>query len=115
MKVIIALAALVAVATAAPQAYPYQQNLDTDKDAVVLKYDSENLGIDHYNYAYEISNGISSQENGEVVNTGAENQSIVVRGQYSFVAPDGNTYTVSYVADDNGFQPQGAHIPQNTK
>lgn len=40
---IIAFAALVAVAVAAPQ--------NRDADAVVLKYDSDNIGVDGYNFA----------------------------------------------------------------
>lgn len=62
-------------------------------------------------FSYETSNGISSEESGEVKNEGREDESIAVRGQFSFVGPDGVTYTVQYIADENGFQPQGAHIP----
>lgn len=41
---------------------------------------------------------------------GAERSTLVVRGSYSYVVGD-TTYTVNYVADQNGFQPQGDHIP----
>lgn len=62
---------------------------------------------------YETSNGISQQETGELVNPGQENESIAVRGTFSYTGLDGVTYTVTYVADDNGFRPEGAHLPHS--
>ncbi|CAG9771908.1 unnamed protein product [Ceutorhynchus assimilis] len=103
MKVVIALFALVAVAVAAPQ--------NPDAAAQVLKYESENIGVDGYNFGYETSNGISHQEQGELVNPGAENEAVAVRGSYQYTGPDGVLYSVTYIADENGFQPQGAHLP----
>lgn len=61
--------------------------------------------------SYEISDGTSAQQEGELKNAGTENEALSVRGSFSWVAPDGQTYTVNYIADENGFQPQGAHIP----
>ncbi|XP_049822114.1 flexible cuticle protein 12-like [Aethina tumida] len=106
MRVIIAVATLIAVSVAAPQGGP-------DKDAVVTRYESDNIGVDGYNYAYETSNGISGQEQGTLNNAGSENEAIAVRGSYSFTGPDGVTYTITYVADENGFQPEGAHLPKS--
>ncbi|KAJ3653982.1 hypothetical protein Zmor_013200 [Zophobas morio] len=104
MKVIVVVAALLAVALARPQ--------NRDADAQIVRADTDNIGVGGYKYSYETSNGISSDEQGEVKNEGREDESIAVRGQFSFVGPDGVTYTVQYIADENGFQPQGAHIPQ---
>ncbi|XP_017775407.1 PREDICTED: flexible cuticle protein 12-like [Nicrophorus vespilloides] len=106
MKLIIAFAALVAVALAAPQH-------KEDKDAYVVRQELDNIGVDGYQHAYETSNGISASEQGQVINAGTENEAIAVRGQFSYVGADGVTYTVTYVADENGFQPQGAHIPKD--
>lgn len=34
-----------------------------------------------------------------------------MRGSYSYTGPDGIVYTITYIADENGFRAEGAHIP----
>uniref|UniRef100_T1GAP1 Uncharacterized protein n=1 Tax=Megaselia scalaris TaxID=36166 RepID=T1GAP1_MEGSC len=48
---------------------------------------------------------------GTIEQIDADNSAVVVKGSFSYVADDGLTYTVNYVADENGYQPQGAHLP----
>ncbi|XP_030746749.1 flexible cuticle protein 12-like [Sitophilus oryzae] len=103
MKVVAILFALVAVAVTAP--------LDSDKDAIVLRHNADNIGVDGYSYDFETSNGIAAQEQGQIVNAGSENEANQVRGQFSYTGPDGVVYSVSYIADENGYQPVGAHLP----
>ncbi|CAH0727795.1 unnamed protein product, partial [Brenthis ino] len=86
-----------AAASAAPQNY---------QDVQILRYDVNNSGLDSYNFAWELSDGSKHEEQGQLKNQGTENEAISVQGQYSWVAPDGVTYTVTYIADENGFQPQ---------
>ncbi|XP_063697911.1 larval cuticle protein 65Ag1-like [Culicoides brevitarsis] len=100
MKFLIVLAALVAVALA-------QANDET------IRYDVDNIGVDGYKFAYETSGGIKHEESAVVNNLGTENEAISVKGSYSFVADDGQTYTVNFVADENGYQPEGAHLPKS--
>lgn len=59
----------------------------------------------------ETSNGITAQEDGVLKNAGTDNEIYAVRGQFSYTGPDGVVYSVTYIADENGFQPQGNHIP----
>ena len=63
-----------------------------------------------YNFSYDTENGISVSESGRPQGTG-QAQSEVVQGRYSYTAPDGSPITVEYTADENGFHPQGAHLP----
>ncbi|XP_055912844.1 cuticle protein CP14.6-like [Eupeodes corollae] len=104
MKFVIVFSALFAVALSA--------SIATDSShAETLRYDNDNIGVEGYKYAVETSDGKAASEQGIVKNVGAENEAIAVQGQYSYVGPDGVTYTVTYIADENGFQPQGAHLP----
>ncbi|XP_035914195.1 flexible cuticle protein 12-like [Anopheles stephensi] len=82
-----------------------------DQNAETLKYDSNINGVDGYSYQYETSNGISAQEAGELKNVG-EASALAVRGSFTYTADDGQVYTVNYIADENGFQPEGEHIPK---
>lgn len=70
-----------------------------------------NNGDGSYHFSYETENGIKAQEQGEVKNKGSENEIQSVSGSYSYTAPDGQVITVTYIADENGFQPTGDHLP----
>lgn len=59
----------------------------------------------------ETSDGFRHEQTGELRNEGTDNQVLVVKGSYSYIGPDGITYTVIYIADENGFQPEGEHLP----
>lgn len=64
------------------------------------------------NSRYATSNNIQADESGELRQGGAEGAYLVKRGSYSFTGQDGVTYTINYTADENGFHPEGAHIPK---
>lgn len=62
-------------------------------------------------FRVETSDGQFKEEVGQLINPGIPDaESIAVRGQYSYIAPDGVLYTVSYVADENGFQPHAEQV-----
>ncbi|XP_011164215.1 flexible cuticle protein 12 [Solenopsis invicta] len=105
MKLIIAFAAVIAVVFAAPP-QDYRQTV------VVKETPLDNIGLDGYQFGYELSDGQSHQESAQLVNAGHENEALVVRGSFSYVDPETLVrYTVNYVADENGFHPEGAHLP----
>lgn len=63
-------------------------------------------------FRYQTSNGIAQQESGQLQRAGSPDEAIAVRGQYSYTGPDGVQYVINYVADENGYQPEGAHLPK---
>ncbi|XP_013186280.2 endocuticle structural glycoprotein ABD-4 [Amyelois transitella] len=65
-----------------------------------------------YKWSYETGNGISAEEQGYVKNQGVPDAEIqTAQGQYQYTAPDGQVIHLQYLADENGFQPQGSHLP----
>lgn len=74
-----------------------------DARAEITKYQNQINDDGSYQYVYETSNGIAAQESG----VGGQYAS----GGYSYYSPEGQLIQLSYNADENGFQPQGAHLP----
>ncbi|XP_077261399.1 flexible cuticle protein 12-like [Temnothorax americanus] len=101
---VIALCALVAVAFAAP--------VDNTTLIPILKQALDGPNPDgSYNYSYETGNGIQAQEEGHLNNVGTDSEALEAHGSFSYTDADGQTYQISYVANENGFQPEGAHLP----
>ncbi|XP_041969151.1 endocuticle structural glycoprotein SgAbd-5-like [Aricia agestis] len=95
-KIVICTLALIAIAAAAPQ----EQN-----PTYILKQDS-NVNPDGYHFDFETSDGTARQEQGTLKQFSEDHRAIEVQGTYKYTAPDGLVYTVTYVADEHGFQPQ---------
>lgn len=74
-----------------------------DASAPILKSSSDISPDGQYHYEYETGNGIAAKESGQAAHS--------VQGSYSYTAPDGTPVQMTYVADENGFQPQGSHLP----
>ncbi|CAH2105196.1 unnamed protein product [Euphydryas editha] len=100
----IAFALLVAAAAAIP--------VDSSKDAKIENYEFENIGVGPYDFGYKTSDGKEFFEHAIFKNVGTDNQALEVTGRYSFLGSDGVFYEVTYTADENGFHPQGAHLPK---
>ncbi|KAI4465721.1 cuticle protein [Holotrichia oblita] len=77
----------------------------------IISYENENNGDGSYRFSYETGNGIKAQEEGFLKNAGSESEAQSAAGSFSYTAPDGQKIELTYTADENGFQPQGAHLP----
>ncbi|KAJ8717625.1 hypothetical protein PYW07_005555 [Mythimna separata] len=83
---------------------PERAQAALERNAAILRQDNSNDG-ETYAYAYETENGIYGEENGVATN------GVQAQGGYSYTGDDGKVYSVRYTADENGFQPQGDHLP----
>ncbi|KAK9721340.1 Insect cuticle protein [Popillia japonica] len=77
----------------------------------IISYENVNNGDGSYRFSYETGNGIKAQEEGFLKNAGSESEAQSAAGSFSYTAPDGQKIELTYTADENGFQPQGAHLP----
>lgn len=62
--------------------------------------------------SYQTENGITAQERGYLKEDVPEGPGSAAQGSYSYTLDDGQTITVTYTADENGFVVQGDHIPK---
>ena len=89
--------ALVAAATAAPAPQETAQ-------VKILKDERSMEGDGTFSYAWESEDGTMADATGENKMIG-DAFGVAMTGSYSFQAPDGKTYEVTWTADENGFQP----------
>ncbi|XP_050663757.1 endocuticle structural glycoprotein ABD-4-like [Leptidea sinapis] len=94
-------ALFLAVAYAAPQA--------PTEPIPILRQDSQVNGDGSYQYSFETGNGISADQKGDLKKVG-DVDAIEVQGQFQYPGDNGNIQ-LSYIADENGYQPRGDHLP----
>ncbi|XP_050663756.1 endocuticle structural glycoprotein ABD-4-like [Leptidea sinapis] len=97
----------IAIAAAAPQK-------PADQVIAILKQEFDQQPDGSYVYSYETENGIKADEKGTLKKASGPDSTdvIVAQGGFSYTAPDGTVINLNYVADDeNGFRPEGAHLP----
>ncbi|CAL4085903.1 unnamed protein product, partial [Meganyctiphanes norvegica] len=103
MKLLV-LAALAAVTAAAPQGYaPRSLGSDESFEHISTLRDVRHHEVDGTNSLdFETENGIEIAQSGD---------SEGIQGSYSFTHPDGTETHLTYVANENGFQPQSSALP----
>lgn len=85
-------------------AYNARGGSSADANAQILKLNSE-VTAEGFSYDFETSNGIRADAQGVATN-GVQSQ-----GSFAYKGDDGQDYSITYTADENGFVPQGAHLP----
>ncbi|XP_063830501.1 pupal cuticle protein 36-like [Ostrinia nubilalis] len=75
-----------------------------DANAQILRLNSD-VTAEGFSYDFETSNGIRADASGVATN-GVQSQ-----GSFAYKGDDGQDYSITYTADENGYQPQGAHLP----
>ncbi|CAD7090689.1 unnamed protein product [Hermetia illucens] len=71
--------------------------------AEVRSFSSDVSPDGSYRYSFETSNGIAAQEQGV--------GGVQAAGAASHTSPEGVPIALTYTADENGFHPEGAHLP----
>eukprot|EP00099_Drosophila_melanogaster_P029401 NP_788468.1 Lcp65Ae [Drosophila melanogaster] len=79
-------------------------------EAQIINLESD-VGPENFQWSFETSDGQAANAKGQLKYPNTDHESLAVQGSFRFVADDGQTYEVNYIADENGFQPQGAHLP----
>ena len=88
--------------------------VSNDKDAKILRYDNEVNPDGSYSYNVEIDNGIAAAVQGTPKDFGGNPPvaPVVAQGSFSWTSPEGQPIVISFVADENGYQPSGDALPK---
>lgn len=65
-----------------------------------------------FHYSFETDNGIAAQAQGTPRNLGGNPPvvPVVAQGSFSWTSPEGVPVAITYVADENGYQPQVRYL-----
>ncbi|CAL8072384.1 unnamed protein product [Orchesella dallaii] len=81
------------------------------EEILIIRSESENNADGTYRYLWETSDGTQVEESGYLKPNGNDDPIQVAQGSYQYFSPEGELIRVTYIADENGFQPQGDHLP----
>ncbi|XP_063820951.1 uncharacterized protein LOC135071111 [Ostrinia nubilalis] len=85
-----------------------------ERDPIVPIVQSENYVFAYsgdYHYSYEGGDGTRASMKGQLKSFDDDKTGEAVQGSFSYIGKDGNDYSLTYTADENGYRPVGAHLP----
>ncbi|KAK9731382.1 Insect cuticle protein [Popillia japonica] len=75
----------------------------------IIRQSSQSNPDESYEYSFETANGIQVEERG--IRSSLQDSPIISSGTFEYTAPDNTPIVVKYVANENGFQAEGVHLP----
>ena len=87
---------------------------DTAEAIGVRSFNMDNNGAGEFRYNFETENDIKQEAEGELREVDGT-QVVVMKGSYSYIGADGQTYTVDWYADETGYHPSAPHLPQSVE
>lgn len=97
----IVLLCLVAAALARPAEEPVPivaQEMSVDPDG-------------KFHWSYESADGTKQVQNGELRVLDKDVTAEIHQGSFEYKGDDGQVYSITYTADENGYHPEGQHLP----
>ncbi|KAL1491079.1 hypothetical protein ABEB36_011732 [Hypothenemus hampei] len=103
---------LASTALGAPQNFFNQPPFSNQHPVPIVSETNEINPDGSFSYSYVSGDGSQAQAKGYLKNAGQKDREAeVIQGSYSYTAPDGTPITVHWIADENGFRAEGAHLP----
>ncbi|XP_066964357.1 cuticle protein AM1239-like [Macrobrachium rosenbergii] len=92
---------------------PSQRSFDHSAEVPAILRDERQMSDDasSYNFAIETEDGIQREEFGSAIDDGSAEGAVAQSGKVSFTLPDGQQFELTFVADENGYQPQSPFLP----
>ncbi|XP_026273555.1 endocuticle structural glycoprotein SgAbd-3-like [Frankliniella occidentalis] len=108
MRSVLMVFAVLAVVAARPQ----QQQQLQQRPIAILSQDAVVNSDGSFHSRFETEDGVRRQEVGQLRQLGGKDVAEVVQGQVQYSDREGNQYDLRFTADENGYHPEGAHLPQ---
>ncbi|VVC98219.1 unnamed protein product [Leptidea sinapis] len=90
------------------------QRRSRERGPVVKILNEQNRVYAHtgnFHYSYDTADGTSISSRGKLINIDNEKAGEAIEGSVSYTDKEGNDFSLSYTADENGYRPVGSHLP----
>jgi hypothetical protein len=103
LKSVLLMAMMATIVSTLPT--PTHKPANKEAEIRIVKNYNEDNGNGSYKWGYETSDGSKQEQSSYLKNAGTDKEIRVVKGSYSHILEDGRVMTVTYISDENGYQP----------